>query len=292
MQIENMKIWADNWKTDPKYTKLVKYGSREFTAISAQYKIERMTQYFGACGIGWGFTRHFKIEGLPEYPTTNHVVCDLLLWYTLPDDTTRHEVPSIGSAELYQGKDGRYRPDTDAWKKAETDALTKAFSRLGFFADVFLGMYDDEKYIEFLHENPPEPGKLKTNNRKPDKTLHYAESILENAICLVPENEKAESLAISASLCFEMCGLGSRFVDRVRTERGIKWNDHDAAKWLYERGIEILETMISGYILAGGDPNADWMYHAKQVAQLAMGDVESIDLLLEDAALPLFRRQP
>ena len=33
-------------------------------------------------------------------------------------------------------------------KKATTDALTKLLSRLGFNADVFLGLYDDNKYVE------------------------------------------------------------------------------------------------------------------------------------------------
>ena len=31
-----------------------------------------------------------------------------------------------------------------------TDAMTKAFSHLGMSADVFLGMFDDSKYVESL----------------------------------------------------------------------------------------------------------------------------------------------
>jgi hypothetical protein len=41
-------------------------------------------------------------------------------------------------------------PDTDAYKKASTDGLTKALSHLGFNADVFLGQFDDNKYVEGL----------------------------------------------------------------------------------------------------------------------------------------------
>ena len=37
--------------------------------------------------------------------------------------------------------------DDEACKKASTDALTKAFSYLGLNADVFLGMFDNNKYV-------------------------------------------------------------------------------------------------------------------------------------------------
>jgi hypothetical protein len=40
------------------------------------------------------------------------------------------------------------KPDADFAKKVETDALTKGLSKLGFNADVFMGLYDDHKYVQ------------------------------------------------------------------------------------------------------------------------------------------------
>jgi len=40
--------------------------------------------------------------------------------------------------------------DDEAPKKAMTDAMTKAFSHLGMSADVFLGMFENNKYVEDL----------------------------------------------------------------------------------------------------------------------------------------------
>lgn len=37
--------------------------------------------------------------------------------------------------------------DTDALKKARTDGTTKCLSLLGFNADIFLGLWDDSKYV-------------------------------------------------------------------------------------------------------------------------------------------------
>ena len=33
-----------------------------------------------------------------------------------------------------------------------TDALTKAFSHLGLCSDIFMGLYDNNKYVEKLEE--------------------------------------------------------------------------------------------------------------------------------------------
>jgi hypothetical protein len=38
--------------------------------------------------------------------------------------------------------------DDEAPKKAMTDALTKAMSHLGMSADIFLGKFDDNKYVQ------------------------------------------------------------------------------------------------------------------------------------------------
>jgi hypothetical protein len=40
------------------------------------------------------------------------------------------------------------RVDGDAGKKALTDGITKALSYLGFNSDVFMGKFDDNKYVQ------------------------------------------------------------------------------------------------------------------------------------------------
>jgi hypothetical protein len=63
----------------------------------------------------------------------------------------------------WEWKDKNGRVDSDAAKKATTDALTKLLSHLGFNADVFLKKFDDNKYVEQVAEefskknNPPPP---------------------------------------------------------------------------------------------------------------------------------------
>ena len=42
--------------------------------------------------------------------------------------------------------------DDEAPKKAMTDAMTKGFSHLGMSADVFMGKFDNDKYVQELKE--------------------------------------------------------------------------------------------------------------------------------------------
>mgnify|MGYP003641128994 CR=1 FL=1 len=52
----------------------------------------------------------------------------------------------FGSVQKLWRKTGAL--DDEAPKKAMTDAMTKALSHLGMSADVFLGMFDNSKYVE------------------------------------------------------------------------------------------------------------------------------------------------
>jgi hypothetical protein len=49
------------------------------------------------------------------------------------------------------------KTDDDFAKKCETDTITKSLSRLGFNADVFLGRFDDQKYIDSMNEKYTPP---------------------------------------------------------------------------------------------------------------------------------------
>jgi hypothetical protein len=57
-------------------------------------------------------------------------------------------------------------------KKVATDALTKGLSLLGFNADVFLGKFEDNKYVQELKKNGKDINQVKTdiiNIMKTDK---------------------------------------------------------------------------------------------------------------------------
>jgi len=75
--------------------------------------------------------------------------------FYINEDGSEGLIPIEASAKLYMGKDfktGEPKLDDDCVKKVVTDALTKGLSKLGFNADVFLGKYDDNKYVQDLKD--------------------------------------------------------------------------------------------------------------------------------------------
>ena len=67
--------------------------------------------------------------------------------------------------------------DTDAYKKLETDTLTKALSRLGFNADIFEGLYDNKDYIRQISQDEELSEKAKgayIKKAKPTATQYKA----------------------------------------------------------------------------------------------------------------------
>lgn len=138
---DTLEIWSAVDTTDPQYTTKVNQRGG-FTAIGAQYQLKKATEQFGPFGKGWGVGgevfHHYEEDGLFLYTA--------MLWYKLDGFDKEYKFP-INSSIIYK-RNGRI--DDDFAKKVTTDALTKGLSKLGFNADVFMGKFDDNKYVSAL----------------------------------------------------------------------------------------------------------------------------------------------
>ena len=74
------------------------------------------------------------------------VVYQATLWFKRKVNAKEGEIP-IHSSIKYSSNG---RIDDDFFKKVATDGLTKGLSKLGFNADVFMGMFDDNKYVNAM----------------------------------------------------------------------------------------------------------------------------------------------
>lgn len=170
----NMRIWRAYCVTPPGITKRVKMGRREFTAVCAYHQIEQATRLWGPVGKGWGWDVTYEIVGSEPQAL---VVAHVDIWHS-GDRAIRYPVTS--AAKLYQtfgkrdgGAPGDSAIDSDAHKKALTDAITKGLSYLGFAADVFQGKFDDNKYVadrrreEQANSNPPVNSNPPANGNPP-----------------------------------------------------------------------------------------------------------------------------
>ena len=70
--------------------------------------------------------------------------------------------------------------DDEAPKKAMTDAMTKAFSHLGLNADVFLGKFDNIKYVEEMkHKFSKEIPQQKSGPKHGSQAAHVNKDVQE-----------------------------------------------------------------------------------------------------------------
>lgn len=148
----NLNLWQQVEKTDPAFTKpFSRGGGFRGTATNATYLARKATEMFGPMGIGWGveILDEDIMQGAALDERGNHELIHKVrvkLWYMLADQ--RGEVVQFGQTQFVgRNKNGLYT-DEEAPKKSLTDAMSKCLSLLGFSADIHLGRYDDNKYVE------------------------------------------------------------------------------------------------------------------------------------------------
>lgn len=173
--MQNLHVWNQVEQTDPDMTDRVNMGAYKFTTIDAMYQIRRATEVFGPCGLGWGL-RNQKFEMLTVDPTDAHynLLCFTAeLWYTLDGKDGMCEIAA--DIELFENTKNGWKRVSDPMKKVRTDALTKGLSWLGFSADVFMGRFDDARYVQQLHQNK----RQQQNKTKPAQAVMATAEQLE-----------------------------------------------------------------------------------------------------------------
>jgi hypothetical protein len=138
----NTILWDKFKHTDPSYTKPFPKFGKTLTTIDPMYQVMCMTRVFGPVGKGWSYDAKYHY-------TDANVFAEVKVVWTDKEDVWYKYGPVSSVCALYK-KNGSL--DDEAPKKALTDALTKGFSHLGVSADVFLGMFDNSKYVSAMKE--------------------------------------------------------------------------------------------------------------------------------------------
>lgn len=171
--VELLDLWNSVCETDPRYTKqFTRGGGFSGTAINHTYLIRRATEMWGPIGGMWRveIIQQGLMDGAPlvdytgnkDAPDSVVVVghekihfVHIRLTYPVFGKNDAGEKVHMGEGRVEhfgqttfvgQNKKGFFT-DEEAPKKSLTDAIGKALSMLGFCADVYLGLFDDNKYV-------------------------------------------------------------------------------------------------------------------------------------------------
>lgn len=157
------------------------------TAINTMWRIKRLTELFGPCGIGWNY--RVAATRTEELPTGQKALfVDIFMKYKVPGtETWSEEIPGTGGNILISNeqRNGLYLND-DAYKMAVSDAISNASKLLGLGADVYFENDVENKYSE---KDAPS-AEAQTQNVKPAVASAVKQAAFANGRTNKPEMHK------------------------------------------------------------------------------------------------------
>jgi hypothetical protein len=120
----------------------------------------KLTEAFGPAGKGWGIDT-YTVNVIDIPPTGEKMVCITVTIFYMDDKERCVTPPGFGQDFIIKEVRDGLKVDGESYKKAFTDALGNAAKYLGLGADVYMGMYDDSKYVNSMTEKFGEAKEIK-----------------------------------------------------------------------------------------------------------------------------------
>jgi hypothetical protein len=173
---KNLELWNKVCKTDPTFTKEFKgKGGFKGTAICAQWQRFKATELWGPYGERWGVKEEaFDIFQDGQDSHNDLILYRAIFYYpSISGPPAQFPIASDLSLWNYSTTYKSWARNNDVSKKVSTDALTKGLSMLGFSADVFMGKFDDNRYVQEVRKEFNEPVKAKPKPKPATKTTNF-----------------------------------------------------------------------------------------------------------------------
>jgi hypothetical protein len=171
----NLVLWEAHEDIDPRFTKAITGKAYSGTSPSPQYVIKCLTDMFGPVGIGFGW--RVLVEGFQPLGEKTLHWCRIEFWHTARANTFEAYGQTLAA---YVTSKGGFMVDEDAPKKSMTDAIIKAASQIGVAANIFLGRWDDQKYVAEVNAEyrAAEKEAAKPSNPGPRDPVKIADGII------------------------------------------------------------------------------------------------------------------
>lgn len=158
----NLDLWERFADIDPAFTKPITGKPYKGTSPNPQYVIRCLTEMFGPVGEGFGW--EVRAEGFT--PLGDEVLhwCRIWFWHNggKPEGYHGQGFDAYGQTKALMKTKSGLMLDEDAPKKSLTDAIVKAASQIGIGSNIFLGRWDDQKYVEQVNREYREEERAET----------------------------------------------------------------------------------------------------------------------------------
>jgi len=205
--MNNTEIWDKVKKTDPAHTKDSSFG-RKVTSIAPQYQLQEATKIFGPYGKGFGF-ESCDLD-LSHLDSLNLVMVKAVFFFVIDGERSSFTINNSWPVKIIKKRGSDPIPDEDFAKKAETNTMSKALSRLGFSADIFMGQFEDSDYVAMVkNEKALEGAEDKLSEHRRQQEEYQLKAISE-----------IDSLSKALTLS-ELKGLYKTFVARAKMHNDV-----------------------------------------------------------------------
>ena len=175
--MENLKIYEQVRSVPAEAKKNIGGGRlKGMTDINPMWRIKKLTEVFGVCGIGWKYEIVEKwIEtAMAKAEITANVIINLYI--RDEEGKWSDPIPGIGGSMLVASEQKGLYVNDECYKMALTDAISVACKALGMGADVYwekdTTKYNDTKKDNFNSRN---------TNDNCRKELTYREKVIISA---------------------------------------------------------------------------------------------------------------
>ena len=136
-EMDNLKLYNQLKSVPSEFLKTIQAGRlKGMSDIKPQWRINKLTEIFGPCGIGW------KIQNLKFSHETvgQETICNCYLEFLFKHNGEWSEpIPATGGSKVAtMERNGLYVSD-EAQKMAYTDAISVATKMIGLASDIYMG---------------------------------------------------------------------------------------------------------------------------------------------------------
>ena len=191
----HLDLWNRFADIDPAFTKPITGKDYRGTSPNPHYVIQCLTEMFGPVGVGFGW----EVEQDECTPIGEEVLhwCRIRFWHT----DRSNGFSAYGQTKALMKTKNGLRLDEDAPKKSLTDAITKAASQIGIAANIFLGRWDDSKYVAEVNAEYRQEERKTDPAAKAVEYINGADSLaeLKRQYDNLPEPMKDNAAVIAAA---------------------------------------------------------------------------------------------
>ena len=175
--MENLKIYEQVRSVPAEAKKNIGGGRlKGMTDINPMWRIKKLTEVFGVCGIGW------KYEIIEKWIETamakDEITANVIINLYIRDEEGKWSdpIPGIGGSMLVASEQKGLYVNDECYKMALTDAISVACKALGMGADVYWDK-DTTKYNDTKKDN----FNSRNTNDNCRKELTYREKVIISA---------------------------------------------------------------------------------------------------------------